>query len=81
MARKHAKKFSKKQPVNMTVIAPEKRTSERKVVLNPTSGEYEVVYHETVTPAVVKQGIACGSTSTKGKRNVTDAKPKAGVKK
>jgi len=61
-----------KQPVERVVISPEKRISERKVVLNPESNEYEVKYIETITPAVVKVGRAQGPTTPGGKRNVTE---------
>ena len=66
MARKHAKKFKVKQPVERTVLVPEK--VERKVLTNHITGMLEV--KSIITPAVVKQGKAAGSTSTKGNRNV-----------
>lgn len=66
MARKHAKKFSKKVSVERVLLEAEK--TERKVVQNATTGDFEVVH--VVTPARFRQGKAYESTSTKGKRNV-----------
>jgi hypothetical protein len=59
-----------KQGVATELVKPEKRTIERKVVQNKTTGEFEVVHIETVIPAVVKQGKAYGSTLRRGKPNV-----------
>ena len=72
MARKHAKKFSRKASVERTLVTPER--TERKVLTNPTTGQLEVVH--VVTPAVYTQGKAHESTSTKGQRNVVADKPK-----
>lgn len=69
MARKHRKTGIVKQGVATVLIAPEKRTIARKVVQNPTTGEFEVVHIETVVPAVAKQGKAFGSTLKRGKIN------------
>lgn len=66
MARKHAKKFIRKAGVERTLVTPE--VTERKVVTDPTTGEFTVV--NVVTPAVYRQGKAYESTSTKGQRNV-----------
>ena len=72
MARKHNRKGIK-QPVEKIVVAPE--STERKVLLNPETNEYEPTV--VTTPAVVKQGRALGSTLKKGKFNTGgDAKPK-----
>jgi hypothetical protein len=66
MARKHAKKFSKKQPVERTLVG----TSERKVVM---TGAGVIVI--PASPHYV-QGKAQGPTTTKGQKNGTDAKKK-----
>ncbi len=69
MARKHNLKRNRvKQPVQMTAVTPVK-AEDRKVLLNPETGEYEVVRPEPV----FKQGRALGSTinrtaKKKGKR-------------
>jgi hypothetical protein len=65
MARKHAKKFSKKSAVEKTILVH--ATTERKIITNPETGLLEVV--NVITPAVVKQGKAYESTTTKGQRN------------
>lgn len=66
MARKHAKKFSKKCGVDVITVTP--AVSEKKIVTNPVTGEFEVT--AVTSPAVFKQGKAFDSTSTKGNRNV-----------
>lgn len=73
MARKHAKKYSKKQSVQRTLLTPEK--VEKKIVTDPVTGDFKVV--TIVTPAVYRQGKADAPTSTKGQRNT----PKTGDKK
>jgi hypothetical protein len=60
MARKHAKKFSKKQPVERAVISH----GERKIVTQP-DGTFAVI---PASP-VFQQGKAQGPTTTKGQRN------------
>lgn len=66
MARKHAKKFSKKCGVDLIVLST--AVNEKKIVTNPGTGEFEV--NTVTTPAVFKQGRALDSTTTKGNRNV-----------
>lgn len=74
MARKHRKAGIVKQGIASEIVKPEKRTTERKVIQNATTGEFEVVHVETVTPAVVKQGKAYGSTlKGRGKPNTPPA--------
>ena len=70
MARKHAKKFSKKCGVNTVIVSP--AATEKKIVTNPVTGEFEV--HIVTTPAVCKQGKAFDSTTTRGKRNAMPEK-------
>lgn len=65
MARKHAKKFSKKAEVETTIIVP--ATTIKKIITNPMTGEFEV--HTVNVPAVIKRGKASESTTTKGQRN------------
>lgn len=62
-----------KQPIATIVVSPEKRVSERKVVLNPETNEYEVQFIETATPEIVKQGKAFGPTTKGGKRNTPES--------
>ena len=64
MARKHRKAGIVKQAVERTVVS-----SERKVVLDPVSGEFVVKKVE-----VVKQGKASGSTTRRGKPNEMPSK-------
>jgi hypothetical protein len=72
--RKHKKNRGiLKQPVASTIVKPEKRVVERKIVENPETGQFEVVHIETVTPAVIKQGKAYGPTMSFGQRNVVPA--------
>lgn len=74
MARKHAKKFSKKMPVQQILVSP--ATDERRVVTGE-NGEFVIIKGK---PAVYKQGKAMGSTQVgRGKPNTGGAK--AGVKK
>jgi len=75
MSRRKVRGFVK-QPVERVVIKPERRTTERKVVLNPSTNEYEVKYIETVTPAVIKQGKAAGPTTKGGSTNHQQKAPK-----
>ena len=80
MARKHAKKFSKKVSVTRTVIRPavlgDKRTVTEVpegtpdavlVVQDDGSPKWFLVTHNIIHPAVIKT-VANGPTTTKGKR-------------
>lgn len=84
MARKHAKKFSRKVEVRETVLKPAVQSKEREVREVPAGTEgavpitqedgstkFFLVTFKVTSPAVVKH-IACDSTTTKGKRNTPD---------
>ena len=63
MARKHNLKRTRvKQAVERVIVKPEKRTTERKIVTDPTTGELKVVHTVHVENEVVRQGKAQGST-------------------
>jgi hypothetical protein len=68
--RKHKKNRGiTKQGIESVEVKPAKTTTERKVVQNATTGEFEVVHVVTTVPAVVKQGKAYDRTTTFGKPN------------
>lgn len=68
------KKYRVAQPVNRVLVTPE--VTERKLVLNPSTNEYELCH--VTTPAVYKQERAMGPTTTYGQKNTGGVK--AGMK-
>lgn len=81
MARKHAKKYTVKQPVKKVVIKAAVQSREREVIEVPEgtdnamaiqqddgSTKYFVVKFKTVTAEVAKY-VACGPTTKRGLKN------------
>ena len=91
MARKHAKKFSKKQPVQKVILKPAVQSKEREAVEVPEgtpgaipvlqddgSKKFFIVTFKVVTPEVAKY-VAVGPTTSRGLPNASKMTKKPAV--